>query len=130
MVVVVVVGRRLHSRSRCVSPALWTLASALTQWAARPRMAACSDAYTRMARGACVWKGAYLGAARRSCATCVVLVPTLRAPCPTSLWTFYGAAVLVDPYIWIPNGLGLASGLARLAMFAKYGFGPPKDDAH
>ena len=47
-----------------------------------------------------------------------------------SVLTFHGAAVLADPYIWMTNSLGLASGLARLAVFAKYGFGPRKDDAH
>jgi uncharacterized protein with PQ loop repeat len=38
-----------------------------------------------------------------------------------TLWGSYGALVIHDPFIWAPNVLGLASGLAQLALFAKYG---------
>jgi len=43
-----------------------------------------------------------------------------------TLWTFYGTVINLDSYIWLPNTLGLASGLAQMALFAKYGFGKPK----
>jgi solute carrier family 50 protein (sugar transporter) len=38
-----------------------------------------------------------------------------------ALWTFYGAEIIHDPYITIPNGLGLISGLAQAALFMRYG---------
>jgi solute carrier family 50 protein (sugar transporter) len=38
-----------------------------------------------------------------------------------TLWGAYGALVIHDPFIWAPNVLGLASGLAQLGLFAKYG---------
>lgn len=40
----------------------------------------------------------------------------------TSLWTFYGAAILEDPVIWFPNMLGLLSGLVQAALFWRFGF--------
>ena len=30
--------------------------------------------------------------------------------------------VIDDPFVWFPNVLGLGSGIAQLALFAKYGF--------
>jgi len=38
-----------------------------------------------------------------------------------SLWTYYGAAMINDSFIWFPNALGLASGLAQVALFARFG---------
>jgi solute carrier family 50 protein (sugar transporter) len=37
-------------------------------------------------------------------------------------WTGYGAMVIHDPFIWVPNALGLASSIAQLGLFAKFGF--------
>lgn len=31
-----------------------------------------------------------------------------------TLWTFYGTVINLDSYIWLPNTLGLASGLAQM----------------
>jgi solute carrier family 50 protein (sugar transporter) len=39
-----------------------------------------------------------------------------------TLWGAFGSLVVHDPFIWAPNFLGLSSGLAQLALFAKYGF--------
>jgi solute carrier family 50 protein (sugar transporter) len=39
-----------------------------------------------------------------------------------ALWSTYGIAVIHDPYIWIPNVLGLASSIAQLGLFARFGF--------
>lgn len=38
-----------------------------------------------------------------------------------ALWTFYGAEIINDPYITVPNALGLISGLAQAALFMRYG---------
>jgi len=48
---------------------------------------------------------------------------TVAAFVNCSLWSTYGFAVLHDPYIWLPNVLGLTSACAQLALFAKYGIG-------
>ncbi len=32
-----------------------------------------------------------------------------------ALWTTYGVAVL-DPYIWLPNGIGLALSVVQVAL--------------
>ena len=39
-----------------------------------------------------------------------------------SLWLGFGLLVIDDPFVWFPNVLGLGSGIAQLALFAKYGF--------
>lgn len=39
-----------------------------------------------------------------------------------ALWSTYGIAVIHDPYIWLPNVLGLASAVAQLGLFARFGF--------
>lgn len=39
-----------------------------------------------------------------------------------SLWSVYGLVVLSDPYVWIPNILGLGSSIVQIGLFAKYGF--------
>jgi len=46
-----------------------------------------------------------------------------------ALWLYYGTVMLSDPCIWFPNVLGLASGGAQLALFARYGFGPQEASA-
>lgn len=46
---------------------------------------------------------------------------TLAAFVNCSLWTIYGSMVVGDIYIWLPNLLGLASSIAQLGLFAKYG---------
>lgn len=38
-----------------------------------------------------------------------------------SLWCFYGAEIIHDPFIWFPNLLGLLSGLAQAALFMRFG---------
>ena len=39
-----------------------------------------------------------------------------------SLWLGFGLLVIDDPFVWFPHVLGLGSGIAQLALFAKYGF--------
>eukprot|EP00755_Sulcionema_specki_P019266 Sspe_Gene.69009::Locus_40670_Transcript_1_1_Confidence_1.000_Length_929::g.69009::m.69009/K15382/SLC50A, SWEET; solute carrier family 50 (sugar transporter) len=43
-----------------------------------------------------------------------------------TLWLAYGWFVLLDPYIWGPNGLGLLSGVVQLLLFARFGFAKAK----
>jgi hypothetical protein len=38
-----------------------------------------------------------------------------------TMWTGYGTLVAFDPYIYVPNMLGLAASIIQLSMFAKYG---------
>ena len=37
------------------------------------------------------------------------------------LWALFGALVRHDPFVWVPNALGLTSGLVQLCLFARYG---------
>lgn len=53
---------------------------------------------------------------------------TASMPFPVSLamflngtaWGSYGWFVTADPYVWIPNILGAASGIVQLSLFAIY----------
>eukprot|EP01060_Flectonema_neradi_P039527 TRINITY_DN8736_c0_g1_i1.p1 TRINITY_DN8736_c0_g1~~TRINITY_DN8736_c0_g1_i1.p1 ORF type:complete len:260 (+),score=45.07 TRINITY_DN8736_c0_g1_i1:19-798(+) len=48
--------------------------------------------------------------------------PMAVATCANCLaWALYGMLV-ADPYIYLPNMLGLLSGITQLALFAKFGF--------
>ena len=42
------------------------------------------------------------------------------------MWGSYGALVAFDPYIYAPNGLGLAAAIVQLSLFAKYGVNKAK----
>lgn len=44
------------------------------------------------------------------------------------LWVCYCALVTHDPFGWIPNGLGLASGMAQLGLFLRFGFHHDADE--
>jgi len=37
-------------------------------------------------------------------------------------WTGYGALVINDPLVYIPNSVGLMAGLVQLGLFARFGF--------
>lgn len=51
------------------------------------------------------------------------LTTTIATILNCSLWTFYGTQIAHDPFIWIPNVLGLISGLAQASLFVAFGFG-------
>jgi len=38
-----------------------------------------------------------------------------------ALFTVYGVAVLHDPFVWFPFGLGFASSVVQMALFARFG---------
>ena len=40
-------------------------------------------------------------------------------------WLGYGWLVIHDPFIYVPNAMGLASAIGQLALFAKYGIQTP-----
>ncbi len=41
------------------------------------------------------------------------------------LWFLFGTLVIGDANVWVGNGIGLASSLVQLALFATYGMPPP-----
>lgn len=47
-----------------------------------------------------------------------------------TLWTAYGLLVSRDPFVYVPNVLGMAAGAVQLALFARFGIyrGPPKGE--
>lgn len=54
------------------------------------------------------------------------LIPSIAVVCNASTWTAYGALVVHDPVIWVPNGLGLTAGIVQMGCFAMYGLPPQK----
>jgi len=36
------------------------------------------------------------------------------------LWTIYGYMILLDPFVWIPNGLGLIATIVQLSLFLQF----------
>merc|ERR1711934_233453 len=43
-------------------------------------------------------------------------------------WGSYGWIVIEDPFVYLPNSLGLAAGLAQLSLFARFGIQSAADD--
>ena len=39
----------------------------------------------------------------------------------------YGSLVAMDPYIWAPNGMGMAACAVQLGLFGIYGFAKPAE---
>jgi len=54
------------------------------------------------------------------------LTLTVAALVNCALWFGFGSIMQNDPYIYGPNGIGLAIQMAGLAMFARFGFPKPK----
>jgi len=50
---------------------------------------------------------------------------TLFSTLNTTAWLGYGALVLHDPFIWLPNVLGLGSSLTQIGLIARFGTAPP-----
>jgi len=48
---------------------------------------------------------------------------TLASTANCSLWTAYGALVIHDPFVWGPNGCGLAFSFAQLGLIGTFGTG-------
>lgn len=58
-------------------------------------------------------------------ATSIPLAFTAASTANCTLWTAYGLLVIHDPFVWGPNGVGLACSIAQLALIGKFGSGPP-----
>eukprot|EP00470_Lotharella_oceanica_P003742 CAMPEP_0170170788 /NCGR_PEP_ID=MMETSP0040_2-20121228/3812_1 /TAXON_ID=641309 /ORGANISM="Lotharella oceanica, Strain CCMP622" /LENGTH=272 /DNA_ID=CAMNT_0010410417 /DNA_START=86 /DNA_END=904 /DNA_ORIENTATION=- len=50
--------------------------------------------------------------------------PSLAGFLNASTWAAYGSLVAMDPYIYAPNGLGMAACAIQLSLFGIYGFPP------
>jgi len=51
---------------------------------------------------------------------------TLASTANCTLWTSYGALVIHDPFVYGPNGVGLAFSCVQLALIARFGSGPSR----
>jgi len=63
---------------------------------------------------------------RDQSAASLPLAFTLASTANCTLWTSYGALVIHDPFVYGPNGVGLAFSFAQLALIARFGSGPAR----
>ena len=48
---------------------------------------------------------------------------TLASTANCSLWASYGAFVIHDPFVYLPNTAGLGASLVQLGLIARFGAG-------
>lgn len=48
---------------------------------------------------------------------------TLATVLNCSLWFFYGFTMIHDPFVYVPNAMGLSAGIAQVLLFVKFGVG-------
>lgn len=48
---------------------------------------------------------------------------TLATVLNCALWTYYGLFMVHDPFVYVPNIMGLSAGITMVLLFAKFGIG-------